>query len=52
MQKRAPVGAGAPQAGQARSSCAPQPMQKLASGGFAVSQFAQISKPDMTGWGR
>jgi hypothetical protein len=52
MQKRASGGADAPQAGHARSSCAPQLMQKLASGGFADSQFAQISKLDMTRWER
>jgi hypothetical protein len=43
MQKRASAGAAVPQAGQRRSSRAPQAMQKRAPAGFSVPQAAQFT---------
>jgi hypothetical protein len=43
MQKWASDGAAVPQAGQRRSSCAPQDMQKRAPAGFSVPQAAQLT---------
>ena len=42
MQNFASAGAGAPQDGQRRSSCAPQDMQNFASAGFAAPQLLQL----------
>jgi hypothetical protein len=47
MQNRASAGAGAPHCGQDRSNVVPQAMQKLASGGLAVSHLPHISSPDI-----
>lgn len=47
MQNRAAAGAGAPQWAQNRSSAVPQPIQKRASGGFAVSHLPHMTSPDI-----
>lgn len=47
MQNRAAAGAGAPHCAQNRSSAVPQPMQKRASGGFAVSHLPHMTSPDI-----
>jgi hypothetical protein len=46
MQKRASAGAFVLQAGQRRSSCAPQLMQNRAPAGFSVPQAAQLTGRD------